>query len=59
MDAGVIASVRARHLSVQRARTMDFTNKNISDVHKFDILTAKKMLKNIWNDLPSETIKMC
>ena len=59
MDAGVIASVKARYRSERMARAVDLTDENLADFYKVDILMAMRILRKIWNNLPSETIRNC
>lgn len=59
MDAGVIASVKARYRSAQMERAVDLIDEDLTNVYKVDILTAMRILKRIWESLPSGNIRHC
>jgi hypothetical protein len=58
LDQGIIASVKARFRKGLVLAALDKIESGLYDkmsLHKIDLLTAMKWVKEIWNELPSST----
>lgn len=59
MNAGVIASIKARYLNTQTEKAVKRIDKDLKNVYKVDTLTVMRILNRIWEGQALDSIRYC